>query len=175
MAYRHPGLCTDALEVVCTGRVVPPYNAKAPFLQHNGAVAERIERLEDKARRRDILADRAARYTFYDTRVPADVYCGKTFEQWRSVAERKDPRVLFMTEEDLLAGDASDVTPERFPDVITAKAVDLPLNYKLAPGETEDGVTVTVPLEALNQLDPEQAEWLVPGLLKEKIIALIKG
>lgn len=151
------------------------YTADAPFLQHNGAVAARIERLEDKARRRDILADRAARYTFYDKRIPPDVYCGKTFEQWRSAHERTNPRALFMSEADLLAGDASDITPERFPDALTARAVDLPLDYKLSPGDSDDGVTVTVPLEALNQLDPEHAEWLVPGLLKEKVVALIKG
>ena len=151
------------------------YRADAPFLEHNGAVAARIERLEDKARRRDILADRAARHTFYDARIPANVYCGKTFEQWRETAERNDPRLLFMTEEDLLAGDASDITPERYPDALTASAVDLPLDYKLSPGDTDDGVTVTVPIEALNQLDPEHAEWLVPGLLKEKIVALIKA
>ena len=151
------------------------YRAEAPFLDSNGKVAARIERLEDKARRRDILADRAARFAFYDRRVPPNVYCGKTFEEWRAAAERKDPNLLYMTDADLLTGDTSDITPERFPDAITARAVELPLEYKLAPGESEDGVTVTVPLEALNQLDPEQADWLVPGLLKEKIIALIKG
>ena len=151
------------------------YLAPAPFLEHNGKAAARIERLEDKARRRDILADRAARYAFYDRIVPRHVYDGHTLEEWRKSAERRDPRVLFMSDEDLLAGDASDVTPERFPDSITARAVDLPLEYKLAPGESEDGVTVTVPIEALNQLDPERAEWLVPGLLKEKVVALIKG
>jgi len=169
----HP---TEAREIFIHRALVEgEYNAKAPFLEHNGKVAARIERLEDKARRRDILADRAARYSYYDARVPHDVYCGKTFEQWRTAAERKNPRALYMTDEDLLAGDASDVTPERFPDALSAAAVNLPLAYKLAPGESEDGVTVTVPLEALNQLDPQQAEWLVPGLLKEKIVALIKG
>jgi ATP-dependent helicase HrpA len=151
------------------------YRAPAPFLEHNGKVAARIERLEDKARRRDILADRAARFAFYDRIVPQRVYDGHRFEEWRKTAERRDPRALFMTDADLLAGDASDVTPERFPDSITARAVDLPLDYKLAPGDEGDGVTVTAPIEALNQLDPERAEWLVPGLLKEKVVALIKG
>ncbi len=80
-----------------------------------------------------------------------------------------------MTEADLLAGDASDITPERYPETITARAVELPLDYSLSPGESDDGVTVTVPIEALNQLDADQAEWLVPGLLKEKIVALIKS
>jgi len=167
---------TEAREIFIHRALVEgEYNAKAPFLEYNGMVAERIERLEDKARRRDILADRAARYAFYDHRVPDHVYSGKTFEEWRGAVERKDPRALFMTDADLLAGDASDVTPERYPDALAARAVELPLDYKLAPGEAEDGVTVTVPIEALNQLDPERADWLVPGILKEKIVALIKS
>lgn len=155
--------------------VLGEYATTAPFAAHNRALQEEIAKLEDKARRGDILADERMRYAFYDARVPADVFDGPGFETWRRQVERDDPKLLFMREEDLLAGDASEVTPQAFPDDMPLGGSKLPLDYKAAPGQADDGVTVTVPLTALNQLDEARVSWLVPGLMRERIVELIRS
>ena len=80
-----------------------------------------------------------------------------------------------MRREDLLAGDDSQVTGELYPDRIEVSGSPLQLEYKHEPLTQDDGVTVTVPIELVPRLDAERLAWLVPGMLKEKIVALIKG
>lgn len=147
---------------------------EAPFFKHNRALIDEIERLESKVRRRDLLADARVRFDFYDARIPADVYNGPLLEKWRREAEKRDPKLLFMTPEMLLRQPAP-ATAEQFPDHVQTGQMRLPLAYALAPGEGHDGVTVTVPLAAINQLPDERFEWLVPGMLDDKIIALIRS
>ncbi|MEX0654453.1 MAG: ATP-dependent RNA helicase HrpA [Phycisphaeraceae bacterium] len=147
----------------------------APFFQHNQQLAEQVEKLEAKARRRDLLADEQARFAFYDARVPTGITNLPQFEKWRKQAERENPKLLYMTERDLLAGSAEDVTAAAYPDRLDIRGVGLPLDYQLNPGETSDGVTLTAPLEVLNQLDERQLDWAVPGLLREKVLALIRS
>jgi ATP-dependent helicase HrpA len=79
-----------------------------------------------------------------------------------------------MTLRDLMRRSADDVTPEAFPDVLLVHDSRLPLEYHLDPGDVMDGVTVTIPLAALNQMPEEPFEWLVPGLLREKVLGLIR-
>ena len=146
-----------------------------PFLRHNRDLIERIEKVEAKARRRDLLADERARFAFYDARVPAHVYDRPSFERFRKQAERGNARLLYMSETHLIAGEAGEVTQQSFPDAIEVGRMRLPLEYHLEPGSEQDGVTVTCPLPALNQLDPHRLEWLVPGLLKEKVTELIRA
>ncbi|MEX0744082.1 MAG: ATP-dependent RNA helicase HrpA [Phycisphaeraceae bacterium] len=147
----------------------------APFFEHNRRLLDELAALEAKARRRDLIADAQARYAFYDRRVPADVHNLPLFEKWRKQAEREQPRRLYMTERDLLAGDAQDITAEAYPDRVQVRGIELPLDYKFEPGEADDGVTLVAPIEALNQLDERQLEWAVPGLLREKVLALIRS
>jgi len=146
----------------------------APFLAHNLSLANQIAGLEARTRRRDLLADLDARYDFYDRRLPAEVVGAAAFHRWRRRAERSDPDLLHMTLDDLLHGDADTVTAESFPDDLLVASARLPLRYHLAPGELDDGVTVSVPVSLLDQLDDEQLQWLVPGLLREKVIALMR-
>jgi ATP-dependent helicase HrpA len=80
-----------------------------------------------------------------------------------------------MTRGDLLAREPSGITPELFPDQLTLQGLRIDLTYRLDPGGPEDGITATVPLAALNQLAPAVFDWLVPGMLQEKIVALIKS
>ncbi len=144
------------------------------FLRHNMGVLEEVRRLEAKARRPDILADDAALFTFYDARLPEDVYSISTLEQWLKRGRRETDQRLRMTRADVMRITADDITPERFPDSVPVSGARLNLEYRMEPGEAADGVTMTIPVEALAQFDDARAEWLVPGLLKDKVVALLR-
>lgn len=144
------------------------------FFRHNHELIEQIHTIENKSRRRDLLVDVQAQFDFYDRRIPAGVYNGPLFEKWRRQAEAQAPQVLFMSKSDLMKYEA-DVAWEQFPDDLTVNGMVLPLEYRLDPGHPSDGVTVSIPLATLNQLPAEPFEWLVPGLAKEKILALIRS
>jgi ATP-dependent helicase HrpA len=151
------------------------YDCKAAFFQHNSELFDEIETLEHKSRRRDILVDDEQIYAFYDARIPEDIYSGKAFENWLKKAERDKPKLLFLSREDLMKPAGKNVTAQDFPDKLLINAVSLPLSYHFEPGHENDGVTVDIPLALLNQLLPQPFEWLVPGLLEEKIIALLRS
>jgi ATP-dependent helicase HrpA len=151
------------------------YSSKAPFFQHNRELFNDIEILEHKSRRQDILVDEQQIYAFYEARIPQGIYSGKAFEKWRQQAERDNPKVLFLSREDLMQHTGESITPQAFPDKIDWLGVDLPLSYHFEPGHECDGVTVDIPLALLNQLSPQPFEWLVPGLLEEKLIALLRS
>ena len=137
----------------------------------NQELAEELERLQAKLRRRDLLVPDFSRYEFYDRRVPADVYDGPTLAKWLN----SEPHALSMTRADLLRHGLGELGEEQFPDVLSIRRLELPLDYRYEPGSEQDGVTLDVPIEALNQLAPEPLGWLVPGLMKEKVLALIRA
>lgn len=164
--FIHQGLVEGAL---------PPPISNAPFLRHNRALMDEIRTMEAKARRRNFLIKDEALFEFYDRRVPAEVHNGPLFEKWRRQAERKKPDLLFLSREHLLQSDANAIDPVQFPDSVSMDGVRVPLTYHFDPGGPVDGVTATIPLEALDQISARSAEWLVPGLLKEKITELIRS
>ena len=151
------------------------FRTAAPFLEHNRRLVEEVRQIEAKARRRDVLVDEEARFRFYDARVPGRVYDGYEFEKWRRQAERHNGRLLFMGRSDLMLHGADEVTAGLYPDALSVEGVTIPLQYRFDPGSPSDGVTALVPLAALNQLPAEPFEWLVPGYLPEKLVALIRS
>jgi len=151
------------------------YETKAPFFLHNRQLIEDVEDLEARSRRRDIMVDEETLYGFYDRRLPADVCNGPGFEAWRREIERDDPQALFFTREEVMQHTAAGVTAAQFPDVIDLGGLRAPVSYHFEPGSDEDGVTVTLPVGGLNQVDAARADWLVPGLIEEKLTALIRG
>ena len=157
------------------GLVDGAFRTRAPFLAHNRGLVDEIERLEAKARRRDVLVDEEEQYRFYDQRIPAEVRDGPTFEKWWKRAGRAEPQRLHMTRENLVRDAAEAVSAEAFPDHLRLAGVALPLEYHLEPGSEMDGVVARIPVAALNQLTPEPFEWLVPGLLHEKVTAMIRA
>jgi ATP-dependent helicase HrpA len=148
---------------------------KVEFLDHNRRLLEELEALQAKSRQHDFLLGEEARYDFYDRRLPADAYDGPRLQKWRKTAERDNPRVLFMEKSDLLQEKAGDIDAGDFPDILPINQMRLPLEYHLEPGTDQDGITLTVPKEGLNQVDPHRLGWLVPGLLEQKIVAMIKS
>ncbi|QDU93595.1 ATP-dependent RNA helicase HrpA [Lignipirellula cremea] len=148
---------------------------RAPFLEHNAELLEQVKSLGAKTRSREFIVDDRAIYRFYDGVLPEEVYDGQKLHKWRKLAEAENPRVLFMTESDLLEEEPVEMADEAFPDKLDVGPMALPLEYLYQPGDEADGVTLTTPLAGLNQLDADRLGWLVPGLLKEKVIALIRS
>ncbi|MGJ7459216.1 ATP-dependent RNA helicase HrpA [Halomonas sp. RA08-2] len=151
------------------------FRTRGDFFAHNRALIEEVEDLEDRARRRDILVDEETLYAFYDERLPEGIHNGKGFEAWRKAAEVENPAVLKFDRAALLAREASEITQADYPDELALNGVRYPLAYHFEPGAVDDGVTLTVPAAMLPQLPLARLEWLVPGLLREKCIALMKS
>ncbi len=150
------------------------FHCKAAFFEHNRQLLAELEELEVRARR-DLTADEETLYHFYDERIPQGIYSGSGFESWRKRAERENPRLLFLDRAALLAEAGPVAEGERFPDRLDLDGLQLPLTYRFAPGADDDGVTLTVPLAAVNQVDLKRLDWLVPGLRAERMAALLKS
>jgi ATP-dependent helicase HrpA len=148
---------------------------RAAFLAHNRRLVADIERLEHKSRRPDILVEEGLIHAFYDARIPEGVHDGAGFEQWRRDAERAQPKLLFLSRDDLMRHEAAGITTDNFPPALQLGASRFALEYHFEPGSPRDGVTMTVPLALLNQVPAARSEWLVPGLLKEKVRAMAKS
>jgi ATP-dependent helicase HrpA len=151
------------------------FTSKGPFVEHNRKVLEEARNLRDKARRSDLVYDEDALLPFFEQRVPDDVLSGKTFEAWRREAERENPDVLKLSLGDVLQDELADLSPERYPDSIDLYGRRLSLRYHFAPGEDDDGITVTLPLAILAQADPDVFEWTIPGWHAEKILLLLQS
>ncbi len=151
------------------------FQTRAPFWRHNRELIEYLEQLEAKTRRRDLLVDEQQIYEYYDQRIPEGIYSTPQFEKWLRRATRKTPKLLHMRLEDLQRHSANQVAEQAFPDSFSIDGTPLPLQYRFEPGHGADGVTLKVPLPLLNQISEARCEWLVPGLLKERITALLRG
>nr|WP_101087868.1 DUF3418 domain-containing protein [Neisseria meningitidis] len=99
----------------------------------------------------------------------------RTFQAWLKTAERENPRLLFLSRDDLMQHAAAHITEEQFPKFWQTADGKFKLSYRFEPHHPLDGVTMTVPLTVLNRLHAPSLEWLVPGMLREKIQLLIKA
>jgi ATP-dependent helicase HrpA len=152
--------------------VAGEYGGRLPsFLKHNLKLINSLEAMEDRLRCRDIMVDDYALFDFYDKRLSAEVSDRNSLNRFLS----RNDCSLQMTEEDLLTRSIVDDRLEDFPQTITCREVILKLQYNFAPGSDDDGVSVIIPVDLLSHLRAEFFEWLVPGLLEEKIIFLLKG
>ncbi len=142
------------------------------FVQANQQRISALETLEAKTRRRDVLVDNDALVAFYEAALPAHIVDAPSLARW--LKKGGDDRALYLTDEQLSARSV-DLTARDFPDVFTVNGLELPLRYHFDPGQQGDGVSVIVPIAALNALEPEPFEWLVPGLLEDKVITLIRA
>ncbi|AVR87447.1 ATP-dependent RNA helicase HrpA [Thauera aromatica] len=178
VAYRDidPALCRELFirEGLVQGEIAEGAARAMAFLAHNQRLVAEIERLEHKSRRPDVLVDEALIEAFYDSRIPAEVLDLAGFEAWRKPAEKAEPKLLHLSREQLMRHEAAGVTTERFPPALEVLGQKLKLVYLHQPGEADDGVTLIVPLAMLNQVPANRCEWLVPGLLEEKVTALMK-
>ncbi|MEZ5950868.1 MAG: ATP-dependent RNA helicase HrpA [Planctomycetaceae bacterium] len=150
------------------------FESPGEFLVHNLCLVEEVRNMQAKVRRADFGAIEQIIIDFYDARIPAECYDAARFEKWRKQIEQEQPRVLFFETEMFLPPQEQTLDRHLFPDALVFENLQLPLAYQLQPGEEEDGVTLTVSREHLHELQPGLLDWLVPGLVEEKIAALIK-
>ncbi|WP_419095732.1 ATP-dependent RNA helicase HrpA [Curvibacter soli] len=155
--------------------VAGEWDTKLPFLAANRKLIRQVEELEHKSRRQDVLVDDELIYAFYDRHLPADVASGRSFEHWWREASRAQPGLLLLTRDELMRHEAAGITTGAFPRTVRLGGVDCAASYLHAPGDAKDGLSVTVPLFVLNQVAEERCEWLVPGMLKDKVQALLKS
>jgi ATP-dependent helicase HrpA len=148
---------------------------RLPFLPANANTIAQVEELEHKSRRQDVLVDDELIYAFYDQHLPAGISNGRDFEQWWQGASASNPKLLRLTREELMRHEAAGITTSAFPKMVRLGGVDCAASYLHQPGDPRDGLTVAVPLFVLNQVSEARAEWLVPGMLKDKVQALLKS
>jgi ATP-dependent helicase HrpA len=154
--------------------VAGEWEARHAFLAENARRIAEVEALEDRVRRRDLLADEETRRRFFENRVPAEVVSGVEFERWWREERRRAPELLTLPRELLRAGDPDvEASPTEWRDGSLSLA--LPLSYAFAPGAPDDGVTVHVPLERVGELSADEFTWLVPALRLELVTALIRS
>jgi ATP-dependent helicase HrpA len=161
--------------MIRSGLVEGEFNTRAPFFRHNQQLREELEHLASKARRRDLLVEDQMVFDFYASRLPAEVYDVPRLEKWLREQEKSQPRVLHMQHEDLLGQDLTAPEQADFPEQLELDRLQVPLEYHFEPGAEHDGLTATVPREAIFQLSAERLGWLIPGLLGEKVEHLIRS
>jgi ATP-dependent helicase HrpA len=154
--------------------VAGEWDTSAPFLAANQKLVRQVAELEHKSRRQDVLVDDELIYAFYDQQLPAHVCNGATMERWYKDASRDNPRLLLLTREELMRHEAAGITTQTFPKTLRLGGVDCACSYLHEPGDPRDGLSVTLPIFALNQASEDRCDWLVPGMLKEKVLALLK-
>ncbi|WP_414144123.1 ATP-dependent RNA helicase HrpA [Burkholderia stagnalis] len=171
-----------ARELFIRGALVDgEFDTKLAFFAHNRKLLADIEQLEHKSRRQDVLVDDELIHAFYDQAIPDGIHTGAAFERWYRDEVKKSGqpedklRLLYLSRDDLMRHEAAGVTTELFPKRATMAGVEMALTYHFEPGAPRDGVTLAVPLYALNQVDARRCEWLVPGMLKEKVQLLLKS
>ncbi|MDO9315479.1 MAG: DUF3418 domain-containing protein, partial [Burkholderiaceae bacterium] len=155
--------------------VAGDWETRLPYVAANRQLIAQVEELEHKSRRQDVLVDDELIHAFYDQQLPAEVCSGATLERWYRDEIRRQPKLLLLTRDELMRHEAAGITTAAFPKTLRMGGVDCSALYLHEPGDAKDGVTVTVPIYALNQVNDERCEWLVPGMLKDKVLALVKS
>jgi ATP-dependent helicase HrpA len=154
------------------------------FFRDNAKLLEEAASLEQRARRRGLVAGEDALFAFYDARVPADAVSARHFDTWWKKARHETPGLLALSLDDLLSPAADDLDVGDYPEVWTSAspgagaagtALGLALSYAFEPGSESDGVTIDIPLKTLNQARPAEFSWQVPGLRLELVTELIRS
>ncbi|WP_197019038.1 ATP-dependent RNA helicase HrpA [Thioalkalivibrio sp. HK1] len=180
-----------------SGLVEGGYPCHHPFAEANARTLARLRTLEDKLRSPGYLVREDAIAAFFDARLPDEIVDGRSFEQWLSSLDAAGTCALEFLIEDILPATLEERIPSidpkspplpralpeimqgglnaPFPDTLQVGDHTIPLRYRFAPGEEDDGVNATLPLDGLPHLDIAKFEWLVPGMLEEKTLALLRA
>ncbi len=150
------------------------YESGAAFFRHNRRLVREVELLEAKTRRRDLMVDPATQFAFYDARIGKAAVDQRSFDKWRKSIEKENRHALFMQPEDLMARSLDEAEGGQFPETLETNGVVLPLTYRFDPGHPGDGVTATIHLSDLHAVDADRLDWLVPGLVEEKCVDLVR-
>ena len=151
------------------------FDTKAKFWRHNLDLIQSLRDQEAKTRRHDILVDEDLIYEFYQNLIPEGIYSKPLFEKWLRAETSKKPKILHMRLADLQKKEDLNLDQQAFPDQLTLGDICLPLQYVFEPNHKNDGINLDIPLPLINQVSAARGEWLVPGLLQERVVALIKS
>ena len=151
------------------------WDSNLPFLAANRKLVAQVQDLEHKSRRQDVLVDDELIYAFYDQQLPAEVCSGHSLERWYREEVRRRPQLLALTRDELMRHEATGITTSAFPRTLRLGGIDCQAQYLHEPGDPRDGLSVTIPIFVLNQVNEDRCEWLVPGMLKDKLLALLKS
>ncbi len=157
------------------GLVEMEYETNAPFWKHNLDLIDQIEKLEHKSRRQDILINKDVLYQFYDNKVDKEIMNGAGFEFWRKKVEDQDPKYLFLSKEYLMQKSADQIDDIQYPDSLKINNIPVTLKYHFEPNHPNDGLTASFSYAGLSQIKKESMDWLVPGMIREKVSTLIKS
>ena len=172
VAYGHRDVETSRQIFIDQGLVAQRMDIGDRFFRNNAQVRQDADKLASQTRKRNLILDDYQIHSFYEQRIPNEVYDLASLRR----AIKQDPTLktrLSMSVDDLLETDSLDAGA--FPAELEVGTMKLPLSYHFEPGSEEDGVTLTVPASAVQQLHPGHLEWLVPGLVEEKLVALIRS
>lgn len=156
------------------GLVANDISLSAPFYKHNIQLIDELAELEEKTRTRSYVVEDAVVGHFYDEHIPMDVATVISLNAWL----KKNPdqgKALYLTKDYLLKQSEDNVTDELYPSYFSYQGISFPLAYAFSPGAKDDGVSMTVPASVLGQISVDQADWLVPGFIKDKCVAILKG
>ncbi len=155
------------------GLVAGRWSRPPAFLKHNLRLQREVEDLESRARRRDLLVDEEVLFRFYNELLPDRITNATALDSWIK-EDAAHGEALKLRREQLLTRDPGALT-EAFPDRLDWDGQSYRLSYQFSPGKEADGVSITVPVALLNRLPRFRLQWLVPGILREKCVALLKG
>ncbi len=151
------------------GDVKKPFS----FMVHNRSLIDEIQDIENRFRRKDILVAEEELFDFYRARIPQTICDIRTFQQF--LKDKGKDHFLEMKREELLQYLPDTEELALYPDRVTLGGNHFSCLYSFEPGSPEDGLTVHIPSAAAPAVPRESLDWMVPGLLKEKLAALIKG
>ena len=150
------------------------YACSHAFVERNARELARLRTVEHKLRSPGSVVSEQAVFAFYDSRIPSSIVDGRSFEEWFAGLDVDSAQVLELHGEEIASGELL-AREQAFPDTVRAGGRELRLDYRFAPGEDGDGLTLTIPLDLLVDLDPGRFEWLVPGMVDEKVLALLRA
>ena len=169
----------EAKEIFIRGALVEgDFECKAAFFVHNRKLFNELAALEAKSRRHDVIVDDDVLYDFYQQYLPDTINSGATLDKWLR-SNKENGKKLFLKNKDLMRNDATIVSNDLFPDYLAMsddkEGSKFPIEYHFDPTNHCDGITLVTPIAGVKAINPQRCEWLIPGLLQEKIIALIKS
>ncbi len=174
VSYAHIDPVVAREVFIASALVEGQWRTRHHFWTRNEVVRAEAEELVDRSRRRDLLVDDASIAAFYAARIPSEVVSVAHFDRWWRAAQRNDPALLDLTVDDLVLGDVAEEA-DAYPTLWRTGAGEFAIEYAFDPGCGHDGVTVSLPLEALSLVTPAEFTWQVPGLRKEAATELIRG
>ncbi|MGH8146481.1 MAG: ATP-dependent RNA helicase HrpA [Rhodanobacteraceae bacterium] len=146
----------------------------ADFVHANAQVLDEARELEAQQRREGLLKSDQDLAAFFAGKLPESISSSRALDAWYRRASAAERAALRWSRADVLEADAGHGS-DAFPDALEVGNQRLPLEYRFVPGDAADGVTLRVPLALLNAVPAARCEWLVPGLIADKVAALIRG